>query len=231
LNGARFVACGGGAVAIATMAIKSKAAADVRTGHITNYATGDEPYRSTEKRPGSRSKGHVVYPFSSVSRSRQENRGSDDCGGKKIFHDRTPSLRAGALDQVQVSLRRAHTLNVEVAKEFRSNQKLFPRPVAAHITRQLSRRLDRISRRWRDAQTRGWNVPKLNDDQRRALNALAHQDGCAEAMLLADGFSIDQLAGGWWACRHTTEARSNQRSDEDRGLDADHREGPDAIAD
>jgi hypothetical protein len=137
LNGARFVACGGGAVAIATMAIKSKAAADVRTGHITNYATGDEPYRSTEKRPGSRSKGHVVYPFSSVSRSRQENRGSDDCGGKKIFHDRTPSLRAGALDQVQVPLRRAHTLNVEVAKEFRSNQKLFPRPVAAHITRQI----------------------------------------------------------------------------------------------
>ena len=70
-------------------------------------------------------------------------------------------------------------------------------------------------------------MPKLNDDQRRALNALAHQDGCAEAMLLADGFSIDQLAGGWWACRHTTEARSNQRSDEDRGLDADHHGPPD----
>jgi hypothetical protein len=39
------------------------------------------------------------------------------------------------------------------------------------------------------------NVPKLNDDERRALETLAHQDGCAEAVLLADGFSIDQLAG------------------------------------
>jgi hypothetical protein len=38
-------------------------------------------------------------------------------------------------------------------------------------------------------------VAKLNDDQRRALQTLAHQDGCAEAMLLADGFSIDQLTG------------------------------------
>ena len=38
-------------------------------------------------------------------------------------------------------------------------------------------------------------MPKLNDDQRRALKTLAHQDGCAEAMLLADGFTIDQLAG------------------------------------
>jgi hypothetical protein len=38
-------------------------------------------------------------------------------------------------------------------------------------------------------------VPKLNDDQRRVLKTLAHQDGWAEAVLLADGFSIDQLAG------------------------------------
>jgi hypothetical protein len=38
-------------------------------------------------------------------------------------------------------------------------------------------------------------MTKLNDDQRRALEMLAHQDGCAEAVLLADGFSIDQLAG------------------------------------
>jgi hypothetical protein len=38
-------------------------------------------------------------------------------------------------------------------------------------------------------------MAKLNDDQRRALEMLAHQDGCAEAALLADGFSIDQLAG------------------------------------
>jgi hypothetical protein len=38
-------------------------------------------------------------------------------------------------------------------------------------------------------------MAKLNDDQRRALEMLAHQDGCAEAVLLADGFSIDQLAG------------------------------------
>ena len=37
-------------------------------------------------------------------------------------------------------------------------------------------------------------MAKLNDDQRRALKTLAHQDGCAEAVLLADGFS-DQLAG------------------------------------
>ena len=38
-------------------------------------------------------------------------------------------------------------------------------------------------------------MAKLNDDQRRALKTLARPDGCAEAMLLADGFSIDQLAG------------------------------------
>jgi hypothetical protein len=38
-------------------------------------------------------------------------------------------------------------------------------------------------------------MAKLNDDQRRALKTLAHQDGCPEAMLLADGFTIDQLAG------------------------------------
>jgi hypothetical protein len=38
-------------------------------------------------------------------------------------------------------------------------------------------------------------MAKLNNDQRRILNTLAHQDGCAEAALLADGFSIDQLAG------------------------------------
>ena len=39
-------------------------------------------------------------------------------------------------------------------------------------------------------------MAKLNDDQRRALMTLAHQkNGCAEAALLADGFSIDQLAG------------------------------------
>jgi hypothetical protein len=35
-------------------------------------------------------------------------------------------------------------------------------------------------------------MAKLEDDQRRALEMLAHQDGCAEAALLADGFSIDQ---------------------------------------
>jgi hypothetical protein len=34
----------------------------------------------------------------------------------------------------------------------------------------------------------------LSDEQRRALNVLAHHsDGCAEAVLLADGFSYDQL--------------------------------------
>ena len=38
-------------------------------------------------------------------------------------------------------------------------------------------------------------MAKLNDDQRRALKTLARQDWRAEAVLLADGFSIDQLAG------------------------------------
>jgi hypothetical protein len=38
-------------------------------------------------------------------------------------------------------------------------------------------------------------MAKLNTDQRRILKMLVHQDGCAEAALLADGFSIDQLAG------------------------------------
>jgi hypothetical protein len=38
-------------------------------------------------------------------------------------------------------------------------------------------------------------MAKLNNDQRRILKTLADQDGCAEAALLADGFSIDQLAG------------------------------------
>jgi hypothetical protein len=39
-------------------------------------------------------------------------------------------------------------------------------------------------------------MAKLNDDQRRILQTLAHQkNGCAEATLLVDGFSIDQLAG------------------------------------
>jgi hypothetical protein len=69
------------------VAIKSKTVADVWAGHITNHATGDKPYRSTNKRPGSRPKGHVVYALSSVSRSRHKNRGNDDRRGKEIFHD------------------------------------------------------------------------------------------------------------------------------------------------
>jgi hypothetical protein len=40
-------------------------------------------------------------------------------------------------------------------------------------------------------------MAKLNDDQRRSLKTLAHHDGCAEAALLADGFSIDNWLG-WW---------------------------------
>jgi hypothetical protein len=83
LQSTRVIGCGGGAVAIAVVAIGSKAAADVRTGHITNHTAGDESYRSTEKRSGSRPKGHVVYPLSSVSRRRQEKRGGDDCLGQK----------------------------------------------------------------------------------------------------------------------------------------------------
>jgi putative heme iron utilization protein len=35
----------------------------------------------------------------------------------------------------------------------------------------------------------------LNDEQKRALQLLArHPDGCAEAVLLAEGFSVGQLA-------------------------------------
>jgi hypothetical protein len=38
-------------------------------------------------------------------------------------------------------------------------------------------------------------MTKLNDDQRRALQLLArHPVGCAEVALLAEGFSIGQLA-------------------------------------
>jgi hypothetical protein len=38
-------------------------------------------------------------------------------------------------------------------------------------------------------------MAKLSDEQRRALRLLAHRlDGCAEAVLLAEGFSIGQLA-------------------------------------
>jgi hypothetical protein len=37
-------------------------------------------------------------------------------------------------------------------------------------------------------------VAKLNDEQRRALRILArHLDGCAEAVLLAEGFSVGHL--------------------------------------
>jgi hypothetical protein len=37
-------------------------------------------------------------------------------------------------------------------------------------------------------------MAKLNDEQRRALDMLARKpDGCAEAVLLARGFSFDQL--------------------------------------
>jgi hypothetical protein len=38
-------------------------------------------------------------------------------------------------------------------------------------------------------------MSKLNDDQRRALQLLArHPVGCAEVALLADGFSVGELA-------------------------------------
>ena len=38
-------------------------------------------------------------------------------------------------------------------------------------------------------------MTKLNDEQRRALEVLSrHPDGCAEAVLLADGFHVGQLA-------------------------------------
>ena len=39
-------------------------------------------------------------------------------------------------------------------------------------------------------------MAKLSDEECRALNLLAgHSDGCDEAVLLADGFTIRQLAG------------------------------------
>jgi hypothetical protein len=69
LKGARVVGGGDGAIAIVMVAIGSKAAADVRTGHITNHTTGDEPVWSTEKRSGSCPKGHVVDPLSRVSQN------------------------------------------------------------------------------------------------------------------------------------------------------------------
>jgi hypothetical protein len=38
-------------------------------------------------------------------------------------------------------------------------------------------------------------MTKLSDEQRRTLEVLArHPDGCAEAVLLADGFHVGQLA-------------------------------------
>jgi hypothetical protein len=38
-------------------------------------------------------------------------------------------------------------------------------------------------------------MAKLSDHERRALGILArHPDGCAEAVLLADGFHVGQLA-------------------------------------
>ncbi len=41
---------------------------------------------------------------------------------------------------------------------------------------------------------RPFQMTKLKDEQRRALRILArHQDGCAEAVLLAEGFSVRQL--------------------------------------
>jgi hypothetical protein len=47
-------------------------------------------------------------------------------------------------------------------------------------------------------------MAKLNNDQRRALEMLA-PDGCAEAVLLADGFTIGQLTDlvidGFATCR------------------------------
>jgi hypothetical protein len=39
-------------------------------------------------------------------------------------------------------------------------------------------------------------MAKLSDEERRALDVLAHHpDGCAEAVLLGDGFTIRQLSG------------------------------------
>jgi hypothetical protein len=66
---------------------------------------------------------------------------------------------------------------------------------------------------------------KLNDDERPALEGLAHQDGCAEAVLLADGFSIDQLAGlvvGGYAVLQRRRVEISGR-EKDSGLGAGHR--------
>ena len=46
----------------------------------------------------------------------------------------------------------------------------------------------------------------LNDEQRRALRTLArHLDGCAEAVLLAEGFSVGQVT--FLVCEGLVETR------------------------
>jgi hypothetical protein len=70
-------------------------------------------------------------------------------------------------------------------------------------------------------------MAKLNDDQRRALQVLARERvGCAEVALLAEGFSVGQLATlamDGFAKRKPIVTNVGGR--EDRALDADHRRG------
>ena len=192
MKGARVVGCGDGAIAIAMVAIGSKAAADVRTGHIANHTTGDESYRSSEeapeaapramsftRSPASAAAGRKIAVAMIAMAKRFFMIEPPHCGRgrtKSKFPSAAPTPQRGGCQRVPV------------------NQKLFSLPVAARITRQIEPQLDCISGRWRDGQTRGWNVEKLKDDQRRALKTLAHQDGCAEAALLAAGFT--RSAGG-----------------------------------
>ena len=54
-------------------------------------------------------------------------------------------------------------------------------------------------------------MAKLRDEQRRALRLLArHPTGCSEAMVLAHGFSYDQLGALVFACLVTMQPSITQ---------------------
>jgi hypothetical protein len=69
----------------------------------------------------------------------------------------------------------------------------------------------------------------LNEDETRSLGALARApDGCAEAVLLADGFTIKQLSGLVIEGFATLEREAHQRRRPRKAgaMDADHRGRP-----
>jgi hypothetical protein len=72
---------------------------------------------------------------------------------------------------------------------------------------------------------RPFQMTKMTEEQRRALRILArHLDGCAEAALLAEGFSVSQLAVLVLEGLGRGEARRDRQSPQ--GLDADYRGRP-----